>query len=378
MMCGVDMGTPKQLDVVRSFSSVLLIRLNDIGEVVMTLPCLDAVRRALPGARIGMLVSPPSHELLEHDERVNQVFIFEKKLWRERPSWRGVRQLSGLLRDLRKHRFDVSIDLQNTPSTHWLAWASGARFRTAVESQYSSRRVLSWRAPIGNGWDRLHNVERHFHLLSSVGLPTRGAKYQFAFDPNAKERVAASLQEELDPAKPCIVFQPGAGLPERCWPVSKFAGLADRLMQELGAQIIVHCGPNEDHLGERIHREVSKPVILARRLTLQELAGLLSLCDLLVSNDSGPMHLAAAIGTPVVAVFGSTDPGLSGPYAGNAEVVSRYEECSPCGIQKLACTHRKCLTELRVEDVYIGVRRLLRKKNESSGESSEVANIQAS
>ena len=73
------MGTAKRLDVVRSFSSVLLIRLNDIGEVVMTLPCVDAVRRALPGARIGMLVSPPSHELLEYDDRINQIFVFHKK-----------------------------------------------------------------------------------------------------------------------------------------------------------------------------------------------------------------------------------------------------------------------------------------------------------
>jgi len=372
------MGTAKRLDVVRSFSSVLLIRLNDIGEVVMTLPCVDAVRRALPGARIGMLVSPPSHELLEYDDRINQIFVFHKKLWRDGPTWRGVKQLGGLLRDLRKHRFDVAIDLQNTPSTHWLAWASRAKFRAALESDYRSRCLLSWRAPLAAGWGRTHNVERHFHLLSSVGLPTRGAEYNFALDPKAQECVGASLRNELNPGKPSIVFQPGAGLPERCWPVDKFAELADRLMKEIDAQIIVHCGPNEDHLGERIRREVSKPVIIARRLTLQELGGLLSLCNLLVSNDTGPMHLAAAIGTPVVAVFGSTDPRLSGPYAASAEVISRHEDCSPCGIQKLACTHRRCLTELAVDDVYEGVLRLLLKKSGSDDETSAVANIQAS
>lgn len=362
------MGIARQLDVARNFSSVLLIRLNDIGEVVMTLPCVDATRRALPHARIGVLVSPPSHELFLHDDRINQIFIFEKKLWRGSPTWRGMRQLAGLIRDLRRHRFDVAIDLHNNPSTHWLARASGAKLRVALDSKYRSRFVMSWRVPEDPRWEEMHTVERHLHVLSSVSIPSRGAEYGFALDPEVKERVKTSVNHETNRDKPRILFQPGAGLAERCWPVAKYAELADRLTRGMGAQIIVHCGPNEDHLGQRIHQAASRPVVLARRLTLQELAGLLTECDLLVTNDSGPMHLGAAVGIPIVAIFGPTDPRRAGPFGAQAEIVTHSPDCSPCGIQLFACTHRECLTEISVDEVYQAVRRLLRKQPTLDGE----------
>ena len=364
------MRTDKKLNITRNCSSVLFIRLNDIGEVVMTLPCVDAVRRALPTARIGVLVSPPSHELFLHDKRVNQVFVFRKKLWREHPTARGIKQLAKLIRELRRHRFDVAIDLQNNPSTHWLAFVSGARFRVSLESNYRSRRLLSWRVPVGTSWEETHTVEQHFHLLSAVGIPTRGAECNFVLDPEAKARVEDSLNQEVKPNRPRILLQPGAGLTERCWPVPKFAELAERLMREAGAQIIVHCGPNEDHLGQRIHQAVSQPVVLARRLTLQELAGLLTQCDLLVTNDSGPMHLAAAVGIPIVAIFGPTDPRRSGPFEARAEIVSRSLDCSPCGVQQFACLHRECLTEITVDEVYQAVLRLLRKQRRLGDQES--------
>jgi lipopolysaccharide heptosyltransferase II len=371
--------TPRPLDIIRNLSSVLIIRLNDIGEVVMTLPSVDAVRRALPAARIGVLVSPPCHELFLHDERVNQVFVFEKKLWRERPTARGIKQLITLLRDLRRNRFDVAIDLHNNPSTHWLALASGARFRVSLDSNYWSRRLLSRRIPVEPSAEGMHNVERHFHVLSSVGIATRGAEYSFALDVEAKARVEASLKQETQPGRPRILLQPGAGLPERCWPVQRFAELAERLMREIGAQVVVHCGPNEDHLGQRIHQEVRQPVILARRLSLQELAGLLTECDLLVTNDSGPMHLAAAVGTPIVAIFGPTDPRWCGPFGARAEIVTRNLDCSPCGVEKFACVRRDCLTQIPVDEVHQAVLRLLRtQRNQTDQESPEIASAGAS
>ncbi|MFH1741834.1 MAG: glycosyltransferase family 9 protein [bacterium] len=370
------MAKPKRLKVVSNFSSVLIIRLNDIGEVVMTLPCLDAVRRALPGAKIGVLVSPPSHELLLQDERIDQIFVFEKKLWRGHPTMRAFKQLTTLLRDLRRQHFDVAIDLHNNPSTHWLSFVSGAKCRVSLESNHWSRRLLSWTVSPGAGWNKKHNVDRHFHILSAVGIPTSGAEYNFAPDIQARERVATSLQREIQPGKPLVVLQPGAGQPERCWPIQKFGELAERLSADLGAQIVVHCGPSEDHLGERIRQAVSQPVIIARRLTLQELAGLLSLCDLLVTNDSGPMHLGAALGIPIVAVFGPSDPQRSGPYKAQAEVVSRNLECSPCGIQNLACVQRECLTDISADQVYQAALRLL--KQQQAQEDQEAASISAS
>ena len=373
------MGRPKQLKIIGSFSSVLLIRLNDIGEVVMTLPCLDAVRKALPGARIGMLVSPPSHELLQYDKRIDQIFVFKKKLWRSRPTLTGFKQLSGLLLDLRRQRFDVSIDFHNNPSTHWLAFASGARWRVSMTSEYWSRRLMSWNVSPSSNWDQIHNIERHFHLLSSVGIPTRGAEYNFAADLEARSRVREQLRQEAQPGKPIVVMQPGAGLVERCWPVRKFAELAQCLSDEMEAQIVVHCGPGEDHLGERIRQAVSRPIVIARRLLLQELAGLLASCDLMVTNDSGPMHLAAALETPIVAVFGPTNPTRSGPYRTLAEAVSLDMECSPCGIKNLECIKRECLTELAVSDVYDAVLRILEQKTaQDAQKASGIASANAS
>ena len=373
------MTKPKRLKIVGNFSSVLIIRLNDIGEVVMTLPCLDAVRHALPGARIGFLVSPPSHELLLHDSRVDQIFVFEKKLWRDRPSLQGIKQLGKLLLDLHRERFDLAIDLHNNPSTHWLAYVSGARYRVSLDSKYRSRYLMTWKAAPCAGWEQMHNIERHFHVLTSVGIPTRGAEYRFALDPESRMRVKTQLDQELEPGKPVVVLQPGAGLPERCWPVQRFGELAARLVEEAGAQIVVHCGPGEDHLGERIRQSVPQPVLIAKRLTLQELAGLLDLCDLLISNDSGPMHLAAALGKPVVAVFGPTHPQRSGPYQARSVAVSNYVECSPCGIQNLSCIHRKCLTDISADEVYdAAVRVLSRERDRPQEESSGIASAGAS
>ncbi len=339
------------------FQRILIVRLNDIGEVVMSTAAIAAARLMCPNAFITVITAPPNDDLLRKNPDIDCLLSLNKSTWRQGQRGRFIRELYPLLHTLRKHQFDLALDLQNVPSTHWLIRASGAKRRVGFKTlDFSCRLHTDW-VPVQMEKDAIHQVDRFRSILAHALGDLPETRPQLSVDPDIQYRF--DTQHPVEEGY-TVILQPGAGLPERCWPVEYFAKLAAWLCTGKHCSVWIHAGPGEEPLAYTI-REIAPQTKILSGLSLQELAAALKRCDLLVTNDSGPMHMAAALDVPLVAIFGSTDPRVSGPYrnTANTVTVTRNMRCSPCGRYKFECPHRECLTKLPFEDVRRAVEEVL-------------------
>lgn len=290
--------TVRQLLVIRQH--------NQMGDMVLALPTLRALRRHYAEAHLTFLTAPLCEELLAGHPDIDRLMVFRKKEM-FRP-WK----LGRFLTALRRPRPDLAVVLGTvsfSTTSALLAWSSGARFRAGVSSQrfgHDLSKVL-YHAELPMGREGTHEVEHNLAPLQGLGIaPMPGAPH---LPPSAEalRRAAAFVAREFsDNAGPLIVVHPGAGKRENIWPVERFAGVAHALEEEMQARVVVSEGPRDGAcvtaLLERCPRAVRWRAPLAATL------GILGQADLFLGNDTGMAHVAAATGAPTVAVFGPTDP----------------------------------------------------------------------
>jgi len=285
-------------------SSILVLRLSALGDVIHTLPAVLGLKRALPGAEIAWVVERPYRELVRTVAGVETIPVSMKKWGRAFLASRG--EMVAARAAMRG--YDIAIDFQGLIKSASLAWVSRARTRVGFDRQSMREPAagvfLNRRVAVDNG---LHIVEQNLALARAVapalaGVPEVDLR-PFAADP------AGKLRELHDR----VVLLPGAGRPEKQWPAERFGELARRIG---GDRVIVAWGPNEEPLARATGAAV------APATDLRELTYLLAHARLVVAGDTGPLHLAAALGTPVVALFGPTDPRRNGPYGQLDRVVS--------------------------------------------------------
>jgi lipopolysaccharide heptosyltransferase I len=288
--------------------SILVLRLSALGDVIHTLPAVLGLKRALPDAEIAWVVERPYRELVRMVAGVETIPVSMKKWGRAFLSSRG--EMVAARAAMRG--YDIAIDFQGLIKSASLAWVSRARVRVGFDRQAMREPAagvfLNRRVAVDNG---LHIVEQNLALARAVapalastpaGVPEADLR-PFAADPSGK------LRELHDR----VVLLPGAGRPEKQWPAERFGELARRIG---GDRVIVAWGPNEEPLARATGAAV------APATDLRELTYLLAHAKLVVAGDTGPLHLAAALGTPVVALFGPTDPRRNGPYGQLDRVVS--------------------------------------------------------
>jgi heptosyltransferase-2 len=293
---------------------VLVIRLDEIGDVVLTIPMLRELRRNLPLAWITLVVKKPVYNLMAHCPYVDEVLGFDGQspiwrwyythLWR---AWRMARE------HLRPRRFDLALVPRWEYNDYYfakpLAYLSGARDRIGYSGQGSSP------DPRGGGEDRLltqvlqrrepcHEVRRSLDLLEFLGGIVQNESLDLWLTiPEQEEAQQRLARLGLEPGDLLITLGPGASKPEKQWPVSRFADLGSWLIRTYGARLLVVGGPGEEHLGRTLAQTLGRAVInLAGQTTLRQTAALISQSHLFVGNDSGPKHLAAAAGVPVVEI----------------------------------------------------------------------------
>lgn len=320
----------------RQFQNILILKPSAIGDVVHTLPVLDLLRRRWPAARIAWLVTPACAGLLEGHPQLDEIILFErKKLGRV---WRDPRLLFALrrfTRSLRDRRFDLVLDLQGLFRSGWLAWRTGAPVRVG----FDNARELAWlfythKVPI----DTLeqHAVERYLKLARFIGCEDAPPEFRFATTDDDRRHVATLLP----PGQPYAVLCPTTNWPTKRWPLEKFAALAVLLRERFGLTPVLAGGPDVASMSPQFPGAVN----LGGQTTLRQLCALLEGAALVVSNDSGPMHIAAALGRPLVAPFGPTNPVRTGPYSRMDSVIRLNISCSPC--YSRTCSHQSCLRDL--------------------------------
>ncbi len=339
------------------FKKILLIKLSALGDVVHTIPVLNKLRRRYPKARIDWLVTPGIAELLRHNPAINNVIEFLRAEWSE--PWRPAPYVSTarLIAQLRSAEYDLVIDLQGQFRSAVFAFTSGAPVRIGFDKPRSDAftslpriipeeaRKHAWKGAREGSWLAytdtiplptldIHPVERYLGIASMLGLDDDPADFSFPIPQEASVRIDGLLDYyEIAKAKIAVVA-PGTVWETKQWRADTFAEVARRLLQQKLAVVLIGS-ENERGLCEEIVKLAPGTISLAGETSLSELAALISRAAICVTNDSGPMHLAVALGRPVVSVFGPTDPVWAGPYRQPESVVRAGVSCSPCYLRRL-------------------------------------------
>jgi len=312
-------------------ASLLVRATNWLGDAVMTTPALAAVREGLPDARIALLAKPLVAELFRHHPDVDEVIVYERP-GRHEGSLGRLR----LGAELRRRRFDGALLLQNAFDAALIAFLGRIPERAGYPTD-ARRFLLTLPVPMPPGIFERHDVEYYLCLLDGLGIPRpEPAVLKLAVTGEEREAMATRLASlGIERGAPIVTINPGAtyGSAKRWYP-DRFAAVADALSAEWGAAVVIVGSTAEAPLSGEIEAATrTPPVNLAGKTTVRELMALLSLSSFLVTNDSGPMHIGAALGVPLVAIFGPTDWRRTSPWSGRAKVVRVEVDCSPCRLR---------------------------------------------
>ena len=338
-----------------SFSNILIVKLSAIGDVIHALPVAGALKQHFPQARITWVVEKPAYDLLTNNPHIDEIIIFDKPRFKSLAG--SMRNAPLFVRELRSRQFDLALDLQGLFKSAAIAYLSGAprRYVYCNAREYShllARRVCG---PHTNG----HIVEQYLDVVRELGAHVTGAEW--AIYPTEQEQQAAenvATTTGLSFAKPYVVLAPGANWPNKRWPVNNFSRLVDWLAAQ-NIQAVIIGGPGDQQLAEQIvTRAQSAPVNIVGQTSLKQLAYIISNAKALVGGDTGPMHLAAALKTPVVALMGPTDIRRNGPYGQLDNALVTAYDCHGCW--RRACPkHIDCLDGIDVDRVKDKLLRLL-------------------
>lgn len=333
---------------------ILIVKPSSLGDILHALPCLQALRRQEPGAWIAWLVNREYAELLEGHPCLNEVIVFDRQRWGAlRHLGRTAGELPRFVRALRRRRFDLAVDLQGLLRSALLAWVSGAPERVGLAS---AREGAPWlytrRVEVPGG---LHAVERNLRVAQALGSEIVGVTGSLEPTEAARDQVRSLLGAAGWTGEPIIVLHPIARRQAKQWPLERFAALGRQIAARPGIGLVLTGSRADAPRVEALARAMDGRVVnLAGLTTLPELAALFRQARLVIGNDSGPLHLAAAVGTPVVALFGCPDPARVGPY-GAGHTVVRKPIRNPCSEFQRYCARRPCLNGIEVEEVWAAV-----------------------
>jgi len=282
--------------------NILVIDFGQLGDVVLSLPALQAVRAKYPRARITIAVGKPGKQIIEMSNCADETLVVDRVSLRDGSKPVSVWRIARLVREVRRRRFDFVIDLHSLSETNLLGYLSGAPMRLYARRPTRSLDFLSNFRPRPPLEDRgKHAVDRYLETIAPLGLgqvsrvprlPARAEEMRAVDELLRKERAGQDA--------PLVGMFPGAGHPSRCWPLANFAALARSLENNDGVRVVVFAGPEERALVKQIRAEFPRSTVIFDRLSIPQLAAAAARMSVFVSNDTGPMHIAAAVGTPVV------------------------------------------------------------------------------
>jgi len=335
----------------------------------MSLPALVALRARFPKAEIVLVSKPWVSELYRYHKAVNRQIVYDPQ-----GEHRGRAGFRRLIQALRLERFDAAILLQNAFHAAWMAWRASIPIRIGYAREGRSA-LLTEAVELPPEAAYGHQAYFYLQLLFRAGLIEKPEPIgDVSLTVEESERTwAAQHLETLGLSGPrfLVGLSPGASFgPAKCWPAERYAALADRLVTAFYADVLIFGSSAERPLAEAIGGVTKhQPRILAGQTTLRQLMALFAQCSLVVTNDSGPMHVAAALGLPVIAIFGSTDERATGPLGPQVRVLKRPVPCSPCGLRVCPIDFR-CMNGITVEDVFEAVAGLIGRKPMQQGGSA--------
>ena len=318
---------------------ILVFSFSFIGDAVLSTAVISPLRQRFPAAKITFLVGVHAFDLLTADPQIDQVLVYDNL--GEHAGWRGKIRLIKLLR---REAFDLVVDLRDS---FWSRFVGGKR----------------WGMRLRKG--DIHAVTRYLDVLQRHGLSVEGARPQLQFTTQRLAKRDAFLTENgVDRHRVLVGVHPGGNWVYKLWGSENFAQIADRLCEKWNAQILLFAGPNERQLQAKVANLMHQQPICVKEDDLCQVAALIAACDFYIGNDTGPMHIAVAVGIPIIAIFGSTNHHRSGPYGEEHIVVHSGVElgCNPChpGKRPGGCGKGSCavIEAITVEQVFNAAKKL--------------------
>ncbi len=336
-------------------SSILIIKLSAIGDVVQSLPLLSVLRENFPAARIDWLIEEEASEIIKGHPAVSRVFISHRKAWQKR-ILKGteyssvIRESFRFIKEIRSCRYDLVIDLQGLFKSGILTGLSRGKRKIGMAGAREGGWLFLNERPVEVDYQK-HAIDLYLEFAEYLGCDFTSWNGNIPVSQKDKGSIDQVLDKDGNEKRPLVIINPMAKWKTKLWEPERFALLADRLQHDLSCEVFFTGSRHDRTAIEDISKMMKKePGNLAGRTSLKELAYLFTRSKVLVTTDTGPMHIAAAMGCPVVALFGPTAPWRTGPYGQGHRVIRAEVDCSPCFKKK--CDHMTCMKEIMVEDVF--------------------------
>ncbi|MDY0222558.1 MAG: lipopolysaccharide heptosyltransferase II [Desulfobacterium sp.] len=340
---------------------ILIRGANWVGDAIMTTPVVRAVKKNFPHGHVTILVKPWVAPVFQNNPFVDEILIYDDK-GRHKKGWGTIR----LSKDLRRHKFDLAVLMQNAFEAALITWLAGIPQRLGYDTDARGL-LLNPCIPLDPNLKKVHLIDYYRGILRGAGLVDDGRTLDLFLGQEARVEAGKILQShghnvalshgpsyQLSRSKPIIAINPGAtGGTAKRWFPERFAALAKKLSGRFKVKIFIFGGPGDYELGEKISVMSGGCCInLAGRTTLSTAFALIERCSLFITNDSGLMHAAAALGVNQVAIIGSTNPVTTPPSNLNSTVVRVPVPCSPCMKPECRYDHHQCMDKISVEMVY--------------------------
>lgn len=353
----------KELERIRS---ILLVRLRSLGDAILTLPLIDSLKQWRPDLQIDVLIEAPYAQVFAHHPAIHDSLIVRSRNFPQAGGWPRAKAAVEIL----KRRYAAAMNLHGGATSKIFMLCSSAKLRIGEADHRAS---WIYNAPIPSSsiiWGRpsLHTIEHQLSLLRWLGIPCRtNLAGSLPIDPDAKERIRRRLAQAG--IGRFILIHPTATLATKQWSTGNFARLGSQLRNRHGMAILYTAGSNETQVLQEIKEETAGSHFYWQDLPLEDLFALIDSCRLFIGNDSGPTHAAAALGKPIVAVWGSSNFAAWRPWSAHYEVVKSDLPCMPCpGYACRAFDEPRCIARIEVSEVLEACERILAKR---AGDAAE-------
>ena len=324
---------------------------NWVGDAVMTIPALRELRRVLPAAHITLFTPSWSKGIFADADFIDEILAFEKD---DKSVWKQGKTL-------REEDFDLAVLFTNSFSSAAAAKLGSAKYRIGYKNEGRSF-LLTHSLEMPQWREERHEIFYYLNIAAELETAITGSTTVWENEPRFELEVSRARKDDArnilvengcDLSRRVIALCPGStNSRAKRWQVESYAALSDKLAKEFDANIVLIGAAGEAEISQQVFDLAKyKPVVLTGKTSLAEAAAVLSISDLLVSNDTGPSHISAALGRPTLVIFGPTNPKTTRPYPANAEIIRKDVECSPCMLRDCPIDHR-CMTWITVDEVF--------------------------
>ena len=345
------------MDIKGQRVNILIVKLSAIGDVIHTLPSLTALRRLYPDAHITWVVEEAAADLVKNHPYLDMVLISRRKSWskdfQSGQFRQSFKEISSFIKTLRQRSYDLVIDFHGLFKSSIIVFLSRGKRKIGYDS-WQELSGLFLNGKISEDMNK-HAVERYLDFPRYLGAKIDSVQFTLPLNKEAEASVQILLDKYNLEDKKFIAINPIAYWETKLWSNEKFAHLADLINNKLQMKV-VFTGSETEPIEKITSLMTTESINLGGATTLLDLAYLYKKAQMVITTDSGPMHLAAAVETPVIALFGPTDPARTGPYGAGHTIIRTELPCSPCFLKK--CSTKKCMEDILPEQVFAAVKKI--------------------